>query len=304
MTEAADTIAAIRRFNRFYTRQIGVLDRGHMGTPYALAEARVLHEVAQSEAASPKAVAAALGLDAGYLSRIAARFERDGVMTRRRSASDGRSIELGLTPAGEALFAGLQARTVAHVDGLIAGLSEAERDRLTAALAEVERLLNTAGAQQPVTLRGHRAGDMGWVTERHAVLYAREYGWTVMEAMVARTCADFLDTYDPARERCWIAERAGERMGSVFVVNDGGVARLRLLLLEPAARGLGVGRLLVESAVQFARDAGYGEMVLWTHSVLTAARSIYASLGFRITETHDHDDFGVHVHSETWRLTF
>lgn len=302
MPDTAETVAAIRGFNRFYTREIGVLDRGHMGTPYALAEARVLHEIAQGDGVAPKAVAEALRLDPGYLSRIVAKFERDGMVARSRSAADGRGRELRLTPAGQAMFDGLQARTVAHVEGLIAGLAADGRARLAAALGEVEGLLGRDDAEQPV-LRAHRPGDMGWVTERHAVLYAREYGWTVMEAMVARVCADFLDAYNPARSRCWIAERAGERLGSVFVIDDGdGVARLRLLLLEPAARGLGLGRRLVEAAVQFAREAGYREMVLWTHSVLSAARGIYASVGFEIIEAHDHDDFGVHVHSETWRL--
>jgi DNA-binding MarR family transcriptional regulator/GNAT superfamily N-acetyltransferase len=301
--DSAQTVAAIRRFNRLYTRRIGVLDHGHMGTPYTLAEARALHEIAQSDGVAPKAIGAALGLDAGYLSRIVTRFERDGVVARSRSASDGRSIELRLTQTGQALFGQLQARTVAHLEGLIGALSPSDRGRLTAAMGEVERLLQVSEAPTPPILREHRAGDMGWVIERHAVLYAREYGWTVMEAMVARVCADFLDSHDPDRSRCWIAERAGERLGSIFVVDDGGgVARLRLLLLEPAARGLGLGRRLVDTAVQFAREAGYGEMVLWTHAVLTAARSIYAAAGFEIIESHDHDDFGVHVHSETWRL--
>jgi DNA-binding MarR family transcriptional regulator/N-acetylglutamate synthase-like GNAT family acetyltransferase len=303
MTELAETVAAVRRFNRFYTRRIGVLDRGHMGSPYALAEVRVMHEIAQQDGVTPKAIGAALGLDAGYLSRIVGRFERDGLVVRARSEADGRSVRLRLTPRGREVFEALQARTVAHVEGLVAGLSSPERGKLAGALSEVERLLGAAAAAGTVILRPHRPGDMGWIIERHATLYHREYGWTGMEALVARICADFLDRDDPLRERCWIAERGGERLGSVMVVDDGeGVARLRLLLLEPAARGLGVGRRLVETAVGFGREAGYREMVLWTQGVLTAARAIYAAVGFEVVETRTVEDFGAHTHSETWRM--
>jgi GNAT superfamily N-acetyltransferase len=251
---------------------------------------------------TPKAIGAVLGLDAGYLSRIVGRFEREELVVRARSDADGRSVRLRLTPGGREVFEALQARTVAHVEDLVAGLSPAERGKLARALGEVERLLGAGPA--PVVLRAHAPGDLGWITERHATLYHREYGWTGMEALVARICADFLDRDDPRRERCWIADGGGERLGSVMVVDDGeGVARLRLLLLEPAARGLGVGRRLVETAVGFARDAGYRDMVLWTQGVLTAARAIYAAVGFELVETRPVENFGAHTHSETWRMS-
>ena len=300
MAELPETVAAVRRFSRFYTRAVGAMERSFMGSPYTLAETRVLWEIAHGKAVTPKAVGGATGLDAGYLSRILARLERDGLVTRARSPADGRSVTLALSPEGAAAFGEIDARQVAHVEGLIGGLSTDGRGRLVSSLADAHGLLGGGGA--PVVLRPHRVGDMGWVVERHAVLYGREYGWTGMEQLCARIVADFLDNLDPAREACWIAEREGERLGCVFVVNDEGVARLRLLLLEPAARGLGVGRRLVDECVAFARAAGYREMVLWTHQVLTAARAIYAAVGFELERVWTHDDFGNEEVSETWRL--
>lgn len=304
MTQPHDTVAAVRRFNRFYTRAIGVLERAYLGGPYTVAESRVLYEIAQVEGATPSAIAAALDLDAGYLSRMLARLERDGLVRRTRSASDGRSINLSLTAAGRAHFTDLDARSAARAGDLVSGLTAAEQARLAAALDTVQALLSPGAPRPPTTLRTHAAGDMGWITERHAVLYGREYGWGAgIEAVTARICADFLDHLDPARERCWVAERAGERMGCVFLVKESDeVARLRLLILEPAARGEGLGRRLVEECVRFAREAGYREIVLWTHAVLTAARTIYARLGFEIEETWTHDEFGKPEVSETWRL--
>jgi len=302
--EVLDPVAAVRRFNRFYTRAIGVLEKGYLGTPYTVAEGRVLYEVAKGEGVTAKQVGEITGLDAGYLSRILARLERDGVVARERSTTDGRSAVLRLTAQGAEVFPAFDQRSAALVEGMIGGLSSEGRRRLTRAMAEVEALLGATPAD-PVILRAHRAGDMGWITERHGLNYAREYGWNGhIEAVTARICADFLDGHDAALERCWIAERGGERLGCVFLVKDEapGVARLRLLMLEPAARGLGLGKRLVEECVAFARAAGYREIVLWTHAVLAAARAIYAQQGFQLEETWTHDDFGAAEVSETWRL--
>ena len=297
-------VTAVRRFNRFYTRAIGVLEKGYLGTPYTVAEGRVLYEVAKGEGVTAKAIGEITGLDAGYLSRILARLERDGVVARERSETDGRSAVLRLTARGQEVFPPFDQRSAALVEGMISGLSSEDRRRLTGAMAQVEKLLG-ARPSDPTILRPHRTGDMGWIIERHGLNYAREYGWNGhIEAVTARICADFLDGHDSALERCWIAERGGERLGCVFLVKDGapGVARLRLLMLEPAARGLGLGKRLVGECVAFARAAGYREIVLWTHAVLTAARAIYAQQGFRLEETWTHDDFGAPAVSETWRL--
>jgi len=305
--DTADPVAAVRRFNRFYTRAIGVLERGYLGTSYTLAEGRVLYEIASGEGITAKQIGEITGLDAGYLSRIVARLERDGIVARTRSATDGRSALLRLTPHGRDVFAPFDRKSAELVEGLIGGLSAPARRRLTGALAEVEQLLS-APAPGPVTLRGHQPGDMGWVVARHGLLYGREYGWGEgIEAVTARVVADFLEHRDPARARCWIAERGGERIGCVFLVPDeeGGdpaVARLRLLLLEPAARGLGLGKRLVDECIAFARAAGYREVVLWTHAVLVAARGIYAAAGFRLERTWTHAEFGAEEVSETWRL--
>ena len=307
MTEADETVTAVRRFNRFYTRAIGVLDRAYLGGPYTLAESRVLYEIAHAEPVTPGAIAAPLDLDAGYLSRMLGRLERDGLIARERSASDGRSVTLRLTPRGRDQFATLDARSAALVRTLLGDLSGAERARLTGALDAARGLLEGEARDAPIVLRPHQAGDMGWVVERHALVYGQEYGWGAgIEGVTARICADFLEHYDPARERCWVAERGGERLGCVFLVKEpdtADVARLRLLLLTPEARGLGLGRKLVDECVGFARAAGYREVVLWTHAVLTAARSIYAQTGFQVTETWTHDEFGKTEVSETWRLT-
>jgi DNA-binding MarR family transcriptional regulator/ribosomal protein S18 acetylase RimI-like enzyme len=305
--ELSDPVAAMRRFNRFYTQTIGVLEKGYLGTDYTVAEGRVLYEIAKADGTTAKAVGEIVGLDAGYLSRIVARLERDGVVARERSKADGRSAILQLTAHGAEVFGPFDRRAVAVVEDLLAPLSASDRPRLVSAMKTVEALLGArrGDADAAVVLRSHRAGDMGWITERHGIVYGQEYGWNGhIEAATARICADFLDNYDPALERCWIAERDGVRLGSVFLVKDAqpGVARLRLLMLEPAARGLGLGKRLVAECVAFARDAGYREVVLWTHAVLTAARGIYASAGFELEQTWTHDDFGHTEVSETWRL--
>lgn len=305
MPEPLDTVATVRRFNRFYTRAIGVLERGYMGGPYTLAENRVMYEIAHGERVTPSAVAAALDLDAGYLSRMLAKLERDGMLERRRSDSDGRSVTLSLTAGGLAYFAELDAKTIDRVHELIGDLSAPDKARLADALDTARTLMQPQADKAPIILRGHQTGDMGWVTERHGVFYGTAFGWAPhIEAVTARICADFLDTFDPDMERCWIAERGGERVGSVFIVKDAepGVARLRLLMVEHAARGERLGVRLVDECIGFARDKGYREIVLWTHEVLTAARAIYAAKGFELEKTWVHDDFGKPEVSETWRL--
>lgn len=299
-----DTVSAVRRFNRFYTRAIGVLERGYLGGPYTLAENRVLYEIAHGGGVTPGAIAQALDLDAGYLSRMLARLERDGMVVRTRSPSDGRSVTFTLTDEGSTFFAGLNARTVERVEALVGDLSAPQKAELADALDRAQALLSPQAAKPPIVLRGHQTGDMGWVTERHGVFYGEAHGWAPkIEAVTARICADFLDNFDPERERCWIAERGGERVGSVFMVRESeGVARLRLLLLEPAARGEGLGRRLVDECIAFAREKGYREIVLWTHEVLTAARAIYAAAGFQMVDSYVHDDFGKPEVSETWKL--
>jgi DNA-binding MarR family transcriptional regulator/GNAT superfamily N-acetyltransferase len=299
-----DPVAAVRRFNRFYTRRIGVLDEGHLGEPYVLAETRVLYEIAHAQPVTSKAVIAATGLDAGYLSRILKRFDREGLIVRQTLAADRRSVTLSLTPAGRTVFERLQRRTVGQVEALIGGLTGAQRARLTGAMAEVQDLLAGEAEAAPITLRPHTVGDMGWVIWRHAVLYALEYGWDErFEALVAGIAADFIKDFDPARERCWIAERAGDTVGSVFLVKgEDDVAKLRLLLIEPSVRGQGLGRRLVDECIGFARAAGYREVTLWTQSVLTAARGIYAACGFELTESRPHQEIGVDLVGETWRL--
>jgi len=301
-----DTVATVRRFNRFYTRAIGVLERGYLGGPYTLAENRVLYEIAHGGGTvTPGAIAQALDLDAGYLSRMLARLERDGMVARARSPSDGRSVTLTLTGEGSAFFAGLNARTIERLEILIGDLSAPQRAELAGALDTAQSLLEPQAKKPPIVLRGHQTGDMGWVTERHGVFYGEAYGWAPkIEAVTARICADFLDNFDPEWERCWIAERGGERVGSVFMVRESeGVARLRLLLLEPAARGEGLGKRLVAECVAFAREKGYREIVLWTHEVLTPARAIYAAAGFELVDSYTHDDFGKPEVSETWKLS-
>jgi DNA-binding MarR family transcriptional regulator/GNAT superfamily N-acetyltransferase len=301
----SDAVAAIRHFNRFYTRLIGALDEAHLGAPYGLTEGRVLYEVAQSpDGLTPTQTIERTGIDSGYLSRILKRFERDGIMVRVPSQMDGRSVSVRLTDQGQKLYENLRRVTEGAVEGLIAPLSMRRRRQLVGAVRSVEDLLGAASSPQ-ITLRPHHVGDMGWVIERHGALYARDYGWDErFEALVARICADFVENLDTAKERCWIAERDGVRVGSVFLVKGDveGRAQLRLLLIEPEARGLGLGKRLVAECVAFARGAGYGEITLWTQSVLVAARKVYAAAGFELVESRPHRRIGVDLVGETWRL--
>lgn len=302
MVRSAKHIAAVRRFNRFYTRQIGILEEHHLASPFSLTQVRILYELAHREQPAAADLRAALGLDAGYLSRTLKDFERAGLVARRAAHDDARRSVITLTPKGRITFAGLDRRANARIAELLDVLPRGTPGRLVASMRTVERLL---GAPQParVTLHSPRAGDLGWVVQRHGELYATEYGWGVeFEGLVAGIVADFAARHDPARERGWIAERDGENVGSVFVVSKSKtVARLRLLLVEPSARGLGLGQRLVRECVAFARDAGYRRMTLWTQSCLTAARGIYAAQGFRITAREPTRTFGHDLVSETWQ---
>lgn len=296
-------IAAIRRFSRFYTRQIGLLEEGLHRSPFSLTEGRVLYELAHREGLTASELGRDLALDAGYLSRILKTFEAKGLVTRMPAAHDGRSTTLALTRAGREAFAPLDRASQTAVTSLIAPLSPGERRRLTAAMAGIEALLGDA-PDGPFTLRPHRVGDIGWVTHRQAVLYSREYGWDeTFEALVAEIGADFLRTADARRERAWIAERRGEIVGSVFLVRQSDeIAKLRLLYVEPDARGLGIGRTLVEACVAFAREAGYGTVTLWTNDCLVSARRIYEAAGFTLAAEERHHSFGHDLVGQNWNL--
>ncbi|HXP06063.1 MAG TPA: helix-turn-helix domain-containing GNAT family N-acetyltransferase [Stellaceae bacterium] len=300
-------IAAVRRFNRFYTKKIGVLSEAFLNTPYSLTEARVLHALAHRDGATATWLCEELGLDPGYLSRLLRSFEHQKLIFRNPSPQDGRQTLISLTPAGREAYEPLDRASQSDIGNLLAPLPEADQERLVGAMRTVSSLLGDAAEAATIPafiLRSHRPGDMGWVTHRHGALYAEEYGLNDrMESYVAEVVAKFLREYDPAREHCWIAEQDGVPVGSVFLVKESDeVARLRLLLIEPRARGLGVGRRLVDECIRFARQAGYREITLWTHSILTAARRIYAATGFEIVETEEHDEFGPMLTGETWIL--
>ncbi len=298
-------VDGVRRFNRFFTRRIGVLREGLLHSPYSLAEARVLFEVAHGEGLAASDLVRDLGLDPGYLSRILARFEGRGLLEKVPSEADGRRRLLRLTAAGEEAFSELDRRSRDEVTGMLQGLSEEDQRRLLDATRAIEQALGKEGSSpQPFLLRRHKPGDMGWVVQRHGELYSREYGWDErFEALVARIVADFADGYDPEKERCWIAEANGNRVGCVFVVReDDETAKLRLLLVEPDARGMGMGARLVEECVRFARGRGYRKLVLWTNSVLHSARRIYEERGFKLVDEERHHSFGADLVGQTWEL--
>jgi DNA-binding MarR family transcriptional regulator/N-acetylglutamate synthase-like GNAT family acetyltransferase len=299
-------VAAVRRFNRFYTRRIGVLEEHLSRSPFSLAEARVLYEVAHQPEVTATALGAGLGLDAGYLSRMVAGLERRGLVARRRSREDARRAHLRLTARGRSAFARLDAASQHDVAAMLGRLPGPAQARLLAAMRTIEELLaDRPAAPQPYVLRDLQPGDLGWVVERHGALYAEEYGWGErFEALVAEIGARFVQNRDRARERCWIAERGAERVGCVLLVKKTrSVAQLRLLLVEPAARGLGLGRRLVDECARFARRAGYRKIVLWTNSVLDAARHIYQTAGYRLVSKERHEDLGTDPRFEIWELT-
>lgn len=302
--ELSNQITALRRFNRFYTQKIRAFDEGLLESPFSLAEARILYELAQQEMTATT-LREKLGLDAGYLSRILKRFQKQALVERRRSELDRRQYYLVLTEAGKAAFAMLDTRSQQSAQALLLSLSRADRQRLVTAMNQVKQLLVLAPSPElPYLVRSHRPGDMGWVVHRHAVIYAEEYGWDEQfEELVASIVADFIKNYNPQKEHCWIAEREGDVVGSVFIVKQSDtVAKLRLLLVEPRARGLGIGSRLVEECIQFSRRAGYQKIVLWTNSVLHAARLIYLTNGFRLIEEESHHSFGHDLIGQVWEL--
>jgi DNA-binding MarR family transcriptional regulator/N-acetylglutamate synthase-like GNAT family acetyltransferase len=304
-TECDQLVEAVRRFNRFYTKQIGVLHAGRPGSPLSVTEVRVLYELAQRDKPTATELARELELDAGYLSRILRRFERRALVKKRPSTTDGRQSLLSLTARGRKTFAPLDARSHREVASMLTGLSAADQRRLIEAMAAIERLLAArVEPRVPYLLRPHQPGDMGWVVHRHGVLYAQEYGWDErFEALVAEITSRFIRDLDPRRERCWIAERDGGIVGSVFLVKKSQtVAKLRLLYVEPKARGLGIGSRLVGECIRFARQAGYRKIVLWTNSVLHAARHIYEATGFHLVHQEPHHSFGHDLVGETWEL--
>jgi DNA-binding MarR family transcriptional regulator/N-acetylglutamate synthase-like GNAT family acetyltransferase len=307
MTALEDRVAAVRRFSRCYTRRIGVLHEGLLGSPLSLTEGRVLWELAQREPATAAELAAELGLDAGYLSRILGGFERRGLIVRWPSERDGRQSNIALSEAGRALYATIDARSREEVAGLLGELDDADQARLAAALETAERLLapGRKGAGPAWILRPHQAGDIGWIIHRHGALYAAEYGLDQsFEALVARIAAGFLENFDGARERCWIAERAGAVVGAVLLVKESEEeAKLRLLYVEPAARGLGIGSRLVAECIRFARERRYRKLTLWTNDVLVAARHIYQAAGFRLVREEPHRSFGRDLVGQFWELS-
>jgi DNA-binding MarR family transcriptional regulator/GNAT superfamily N-acetyltransferase len=299
-----EQIDSVRAFNRFYTRRLGVLRAGLLHTRFSLSEARIIFELAQRRETTASALRAELDLDAGYLSRILRSFEEGGLLVRARSATDGRQRILRLTAKGRRAFATLNARSHKEVGAMLRGLSEENRKRLVNAMQTIQAVLAEAPPNPPFVLRPHEPGDIGWVTHRHGVLYSEEYGWDEeFEALVAAILADFVKSYDPKRERSWIAEMDGEIVGSVFVTRkDNAVAKLRLLLVEPRARGMGLGTRLVDECIRFARRAGYRKMTLYTNSCLLAARHIYEKAGFRVVKEWSHHSYGHDLVGEDWEL--
>lgn len=296
-------VAAIRRFNRFYTTAIGVLQEGLVGGDYSLTETRVMFEIGHRDGTTAAELARDLNLDTGYLSRILARFARAHLLLRVRAPADARRTILRLSPEGHATLAPLEARSDALVAGLIATLPARTADETVAAMARIEAALSP-GSAAPVTLRPLRPGDLGWVISRHGAIYAEEFGWDAsFETLVAGIAAEVMTKFDPAREAAWIAERDGIPLGSVFLVRaDDTTAKLRLLIVDPTARGLGIGARLVARCTEFARQAGYSRITLWTHSVLEAARRLYAAEGYCLTASAPLQAFGVSLTEETWQL--
>ena len=303
---ASDRVAAVRRFNRFYTQHLGVLRHGWLGSPFSLTEARVLYEIRQRDRATATDIGRDLGLDAGYLSRILRRFHKAGLIRKETSPDDGRQSFLSLTVRGRAAYAPLETQTKREVGAVLSRLAAPEQQHLVIAMGAIERMIGDAPKpDNEIVLREPKPGDLGWVVARHAELYAEEYGWGEnFEGICAQIVADYVKNFDRSRERCWIAEMDGRNVGCVFLVRDSDtVARLRLLLVDPAARGRGLGKRLTGDCVRFAREHGYKSITLWTHQVLTGARHIYAGAGFRLTSSEAKKSFGKDVVSEYWDMT-
>jgi len=297
-------IETVRSFNRFYTARIGALQENLLDSGFSLTEMRVLYELAQSANPSASALTRELDIDAGYLSRILKSFEERGLVVRTPSKADARQNHLHLTETALDRFRVLNDRTNRQVQAMLEELSEEDRKRLAESMKVVQGLLGDRSSAPSYLLRPHQPGDMGWIVYRHGALYAQEHGYNEnFEALVAEIVAKFLREFDPKRERCWIAERDGQIVGSVFLVRETDeMAKLRLLLVEPSARGMGIGARLVDECIRFARQAGYRKMNLWTHRDLAAARRIYQNAGFTLGEEVTHRDFGPEQVAETWNL--
>lgn len=304
MDAVDDRAERIRQFNRFYTERIGVLQEGLLRSPFSLAEARVIYEIASSKGPAAALIGKRLNLDRGYLSRIVQRLLKSGIVNRAPSARDGRERILSLTREGRKQFAILNHRSHEDAAAMLRRLAPRRQTELVQALDTAQSILEQPGENNaPITLRPHRPGDMGWVVQRHGELYFQEYGWDErFEGLVAEIVARFIARFNRERERCWIAERAGERVGCVFLVRKSAtVAKLRLLLVSPEARGFGLGRRLVDECLAFAKTAGYRHVVLWTNSVLIAARHIYERTGFQLIEEAPHRQFGPELIAQTWQ---
>lgn len=298
-------VGAVRRFNRRYTKQLGLLEKGLLRSPFSLTEVRVLYELTYGDKTTATELGKSLGLDAGYLSRILAGFQRRRLIRKQASPADGRQALLALTKKGRTVYAGLDERANEQIRTMLDALSPADQGRLLDAMQTVEEILGPrAEARVPYVLRPPQPGDLGWVVHRHGVLYAQEYGWNErFEGLAAGIVSAFVENFDPQRERCWIAERDGAPVGSVFLVKKSKtVAQLRMLLVEPSARGLGIGARLVDECTRFARQAGYKKIVLWTNSVLASARRIYEHAGYTLAGEEHHDSFGHGLIGQTWEL--
>jgi DNA-binding MarR family transcriptional regulator/GNAT superfamily N-acetyltransferase len=297
---------AFRRFNRSYTKFIGTLNEGHLNSEFSLPEARVIYEIATREVPKATGIAEELGMDPGYLSRLLGKLQRTGVVEKTPSEKDARSVELRLTPSGKAAFRRLDDLSNQQACNFLDTLSPEKRLELVRAMDGIERIISKNGKRPAYMLRPHRVGDMGWVVHRESIGYAQQYGWDQrFEGLVASIVSDFLRNFDSTRERCWIAEIEGQSVGHVFLVKHPGradTAQLRLLYVEPGARGMGLGGVLVTECIQFARTAGYRKMVLWTHSILVAAIRIYERAGFQLVKEETHESFGPQVVGQEWEL--
>jgi DNA-binding MarR family transcriptional regulator/GNAT superfamily N-acetyltransferase len=304
MTELDRRIEAVRHFNRFYTQKIGVLQEGLLKSPFTLSQLRVLYELAYRKHPTAAQLSNDLNLDRGYVSRILADFEKRGLIERKTSSNDARESLLTLTRKGTDAFAPLNVRSHDEMAELLSTLSSSQQKRLLQSMMSIENLLNASDEKVSYILRPHQPGDMGWVIHRHGLLYSQEYGWDEQfEALVASICVKFLEKFDQKRERCWIAEKDGEIVGSVFLVkHTKNIAQLRMLYVEPFTRGMGIGRRLVDECIRFSRQTGYNKIILWTQSNLSAARHIYEATGFKIVKKEPHHSFGHDLVAEIWEL--
>ncbi|TCT01117.1 bifunctional helix-turn-helix transcriptional regulator/GNAT family N-acetyltransferase [Paralcaligenes ureilyticus] len=300
--QLAERAETVRRFNRFYTRQIGVLHEHLLNSEFSLTEVRILYELAHRAGLTTADLVSELSLNAGYLSRIITRFEKRGLIKKTRSETDARASLLALTRQGRASFEPLNKASHQEVAAMLEQLSQAEQQQLVVAMHQIEGLLDKRGTSY--LLRDPQAGDMGWVIHRHGALYAQEYGWNAdFEALVAEVVAKYIRDFDPSWERSWIAEKDGAVVGSVFLVrHTADVAKLRLLYVEPSARGLGIGKRLVQECIRHAKQLGYKKLILWTNSILVGARGIYQNEGFKLTGEEPHHSFGKDLVGETWEL--